>query len=147
MDEIDLAYLAGFIDGEGTITLSLLSNPKAFRTPELSVTSTDYYLLDSFVKRFGGSIQTKAPHKEHWKTGYAYRLKGDAAIAAIAALFPYLRHHVKRARATMILDHYKRLTKRNGKYSPEERRLKERFEDMFFALSSRGGDAWVLPPE
>ena len=138
ISEVDLAYLAGLIDGEGSITLFTTSNPKAFKIPCLSVTSTDRYLLEPLLV-FGGSIQTKGRNRPAGhRQAYDYRVKGLAAVEAIRQLFPYLRHFTKRSRAQLILDFYEVLTKRNGRYSEAERELKKRFEAMFLSLTSRG---------
>ncbi|ARK07486.1 hypothetical protein LAV_00110 [Sphingobium phage Lacusarx] len=142
--DTELAYLAGFLDGEGTIGLFKTSGANAFKVPCISVSSTDRYLLDAYVHRFGGHIQTKASKRpENHRQAYEYRLRGPKAICAISELFPYLRHHVKRARATMILEHFTKITKRNGKYTEAERAIKIRWEELFLSLSSRGGDAWT----
>lgn len=136
--DTDLAYLAGFVDGEGTISLYRTSNPKAFRVPLLSVSSTDRYLLESFM-RFGGCIYAKGRKRpEGHRQAFEYRLRGLAAIDAIEQLFPYLRHAVKRTRAIMIIDHYRGITKRNGKYTAAEFGIKKNFEEMFMSLTSRG---------
>lgn len=144
MDESELSYLAGFVDGEGSVTLFRTSNPNAFKIPCLSVTSTDRYLLEPFLA-FGGSIQTKGRKRpESHRQPYEFRVKGNQAVRALILLQPYLRHFVKRSRAQLVIDYYNQFTKRNGKYTERERELKERFEALFSGLTSRGEDVILL---
>lgn len=133
--DADLAYLAGLVDGEGTITLDRTSNPRAFRTPMLSISSTDRELVEAAANILGvGSVQTKSRCQvpEHHKTGYEYRVKCHAALYAIGLIRPYLRHPEKLRRANLLLSEYVALTRRNGKYSPSERAARLDLESRFF---------------
>lgn len=130
----DLAYLAGLVDGEGTITLDRTANPNAFRAPMLSISSTDRELVEAAAAILGvGSVQTKSRTRvpDHHRTGYEYRVKRHAALGAIALLRPYLRHPEKIRRANLLLGEYVVLTRRNGKYTEDERRAREDFERRF----------------
>ena len=44
LTELDKGYIAGIIDGEGSICLTK-HHPNEFRSPEISVTSTTYEIL------------------------------------------------------------------------------------------------------
>lgn len=131
----DLAYLAGLLDGEGTITLERSSNPRAFRAPLVSISSTDRELVDAALSIAGaGWVQTKKRAAQaHWKQGYEYRVKNAAAIELLGKLRPYLRCPAKVHRADMLLHEYGELTKRNGRYSEQERQAKLDFETRFLA--------------
>lgn len=122
--DLDLAYLAGLIDGEGTITLDRTANPRAFRAPMLSISSTDRELVDAAVQILGvGAVQVKSRSRapDHHKTGYEYRVKRNAALYALGLVRPYIRHPEKLRRANLLLAEYAQLTRRNGRYTPEER--------------------------
>jgi hypothetical protein len=105
-----------------------------FRSPELSISSTDPELLELPKQIFGGTIRHRAFTKEKWKVGLEYRIRGAAAIKAIQALRPWLRHPEKTRRADMILDEYSETVVRNGRYSPMQRAAKESFEARFFGF-------------
>jgi len=49
------AYVAGLIDGEGTITLSHDNSGDAYRAPVVSMTSTTRELVDLLHDEYGGS--------------------------------------------------------------------------------------------
>jgi hypothetical protein len=133
--DTDLAYLAGLLDGEGTITLATSSNPRAFRAPMVSISSTDQELVEAALAIAGaGWVQTKKRAAQaHWKQGYEYRVKNAAAIELLARLRPYLRCPAKVRRADMLIHEYGGLTKRNGRYSPGEREAKLAFEARLLA--------------
>lgn len=61
---VDKAYLAGLVDGEGTITLGY-KQKKAQRHLEISISNTDYELLDWVIKCVGvGKITSKVVHNK-----------------------------------------------------------------------------------
>lgn len=133
--DTDLAYLAGLLDGEGTITLAASSNPKAFRAPLVSISSTDQALVEAALAIAGsGWVQTKKRAAQaHWKQGYEYRVKNAAAIELLARLRPFMRCPAKMRRADMLLCDYALLTRRNGRYTEQERHSKLAFEAAFLA--------------
>lgn len=56
MTELERGYLAGIIDGEGSITLT---KDKQFRYPVLEVYSTTYQIVEYLKEHFGGVISKK----------------------------------------------------------------------------------------
>jgi len=130
LTEIDFAYIAGMIDGEGTITLTR-THPNQFRTPVLSLSSTTPELLLPAQEAFGGRVQTKKASKAHHAIPYEWRLRGHAALRAIERLLPYLRHPEKARRAKLLLGNYNRVTVRNGKYTESQRHQRLLFESEF----------------
>lgn len=136
-----LTYMAGIVDGEGTITLTPTSSSK-FRTPCLSVSNSELALLEPFLV-FGGRIMRKKKNCGHpnWKVIYEYRIRGDKALEAVGHLYPYLRHPEKIRRASMLLTTYKNTTKRNGKYNHIEYENKKNFEREF--LTATQGDVRI----
>lgn len=134
-NEIELAWLAGIVDGEGTITL-VRHNRNKFRSPVISVASTTYELLLE-VQRIagGGSISSKKVYATHHKPSWTWALQRRKALALIEALIPYLREPLKLTRAQFLLSNYSKCTSRNGKYTKEQLDLKEQMENSFFSLS------------
>ena len=53
-----------------------------------------------------------------YKDSYTYFVKYNEAIELIEELLPYLIIETKKKRANLLLDKYKRVTPRNGRYSP-----------------------------
>lgn len=128
----ELYYLAGLIDGEGTITLSKIHSNDRFRTPVISMASTTYELVEYLKNHYGGHITNRTIRSEHHKQSWVWQTKYSNAIKLCAKLSNLLREPSKKYRAKFITDNYPNLTKRNGKYSEEEIKAKILFEDQFF---------------
>jgi hypothetical protein len=131
----DAAYIAGLVDGEGTITLSK-RHAKDRRQLVVSIANTERPLLDFVLHRVGaGKITRKRTAARHHTASYCYSISNRQALSLVVQLQSYLRSH-KRDRAGLILSTYLQVTPRNGKYTPvmEQRRLE--FEQRFFAITS-----------
>lgn len=101
MSELDYAWAAGFIDGEGTITLALRKNARI--NPVVSVGHTDVRALYALREMFGGQVHTSRSATERHKAVYRWDLSTNQAVAAIKVLRPYLR--LKQAHADVVLLH------------------------------------------
>lgn len=135
MTETEKAYIAGIIDGEGSIML-IRAHPKEFPSPCISIASTTMELL-RWVKDTVGSgtiTHKKNYNPEVHKECYSYVLKFDAAINLMRDIYPYLIIKVKKKRAKLIIDKYKSVTPRNGRYSNEMLELKEKFYEEFMQI-------------
>jgi hypothetical protein len=133
MSKEDDIYAAGLIDGEGTITLSRL-NKSEYRAPIVSVPSTTPALVTTMKAMFGGFISKKS-NKEKHTPSQAWAARYDTAITCLERVTPYLREPEKIRRARLILNEYKKLTVRNGRYTEEQRAAKLDFERRFFEVS------------
>lgn len=125
-------YVAGIIDGEGTITLSRLHKTDKWRTPVVSVSSTTIEILNALVAVFGGHICKHKTYKRHHLPGFSWRVSGRKAVDVCAQLKPYLLVPSKRYRAELIATKYVACTPRNGKYTDTQKRKKQQFESAFF---------------
>jgi hypothetical protein len=131
----DAAYLAGLIDGEGTIALTR-KHAGEERQLVLSISSTEIDLLDWAQSATGvGKITRKRTVAQHHTPGLTYSVSNRQALAVIAAVAPYLRSY-KRHRAALVLDKYLAVTRRNGKYDAAALAAKRTFEDVFSAITA-----------
>ncbi|MCA1061284.1 LAGLIDADG family homing endonuclease [Rossellomorea aquimaris] len=135
MEDWEAAYLAGIIDGEGSITLTRMHD-KEHRRPCITVASTDYELLEYLQILTSGQITKKKNyHPDRHLDSYTLSVKAKNQVLYILKLvFPFLRVQKKKKRASWILDHYDRVTVRNGKYTPGNLKQKVTFEEEFFKL-------------
>ncbi len=133
MNDKDLYYTAGIIDGEGTITLTRLSK-KQHKSPIVSCSSTTIEILEYLKEIYGGFISKHKVYKEHHLQSWSWKLGSNKAIELLELIQPLLKEPKKSKRARFILDKYKSCTPRNGKYSNELKQLKEKFEEEFFLL-------------
>jgi hypothetical protein len=74
MEDWEAAYLAGIIDGEGTITLTRM-HEKEHRRPCITIASTDIELLTYLQKLTEGTINNKKNYNpDRHKDSYYYYL-------------------------------------------------------------------------
>jgi len=96
MRDIDIAYAAGFFDGEGCISISKNG------AVDIRITNTAKNVLVKFQNLFGGTIGNRTQKVN--KTQYAFCLYGENAIDFINLLKPYLVE--KLPQAETILEYY-----------------------------------------
>lgn len=134
MEILTIAYAAGLVDGEGTITL-IKGNSK-FRSPVVSMSSTTYELVDFMKSTFGGHISHHKTYKPHHKPSYSWKIGYNRAIWFLELVLPFLKEPEKKRRALLIISSYKNTTIRNGKYSQKMLTSKLAFESEFFHPST-----------
>lgn len=133
----EAGYIAGLIDGEGTVTLTR-RHKNEHRGLAVTISNTDQELLKEILKMIGTGKVTIQRNK-NGSLGYIYQVYYQQAFDLLAQIFPYLRTY-KQKRVKLILGNYKKLTPRNGKYSKQILMKKERFIKDFFAVpGSRKG--------
>jgi hypothetical protein len=116
--DIEAAYTAGIIDGEGSI--SLTKNRKSrWPSPQVSVSSNDRELLEWLRERFGGSIIIKKPRQLTHSVSYNWKLTDRRALLLLQLVYPYLVILRKKIRAELLLTSYLECTPRNGRYSKD----------------------------
>lgn len=129
---VEAAYIAGLVDGEGTIALTRKYRHQN-RQLTLSISSTEPAMLRYVLRTIGaGRITTKRTYRSNHSPSYTYAVSNRQALDVIGQVFPYLRSY-KLKRAKLVLNEYIQLTPRNGKYSPEMARARERFICRFLA--------------
>ena len=136
LSETDAAYLAGLIDGEGTIALTRLHRGQN-RQLVVSVSSTERTLLEWVLHTTRvGKITSKRTSAAHHAPGLTYTVANRQALALLLQVTPHLKSY-KADRARLVLDHYLRLTPRNGKYDDALRAERSDFEQRFAQISVR----------
>jgi len=127
----EAAYVAGIIDGEGTITLTRTHRGEN-RRPVISISSTERPLL-SYVRQVvdAGRITNKMRTREHHSPSYAFTLSSRKALALFSQVSPFLQTY-KAGRARLLLEEYLQVTPRNGRYTATQRDRRAAFEIRFF---------------
>jgi|SRR5690606_1714061 len=116
--DTEIAYLAGIIDGEGSIYIGNFScNPKTklpYYQTNMQVTNTNKNLINWLKKIFGGLIN-KRTTKQHANNSrmqaYTWTATGDRLTHLCELMLPYLQ--CKRKQAEIMLEMRKTYTK-NG---------------------------------
>jgi hypothetical protein len=97
----EAAYVAGIVDGEGTITLTRIHRGEN-RRPVVSISSTERVLLEYVLLVVGaGRITNKRRSRAHHSASFAYVISSRNALALLSQLVPYL-HTYKRDRASLL---------------------------------------------
>ena len=126
------AYIAGLVDGEGTITLTAQHRGENRRLV-VSISNTELPLLEYVRQHVGvGQITSKRTYNRKHSPSYTYVVTSRQALTLLGQLVPYLRSY-KARRAHLALDNYINLTPRNGKYTPAVKRARLQFENKFLA--------------
>jgi hypothetical protein len=127
------AYIAGLIDGEGTITLTSEHRGERRRLV-VSIANTEMALLSFVLEATGvGKITKKKITKAEHTPSFSSRVTSPQALSLLAQIWPHLRSY-KAKRAELALVHYTRLTPRNGKYSKGLASQRDEFESEFLAV-------------
>lgn len=135
MTETEKAYIAGIIDGEGSIML-IRFHSNQLPSPCISISSATIELLEWIkTKVNAGSIKNKKNYKPNkHKDSFTYELKYNKAFDLLNDIYPYLIIKAKKKKAELILNTYKIITSRNGRYSPEQIEAKENFYKEFMSI-------------
>lgn len=140
-------WLAGFVDGEGSIGLNRERDPRkhddyfAYR-PALQVVNTDRFSIEYIAQKIGsGSVVTVKPRNEKHKTQWRYHLRERHAVERVlTAIAPHLR--IKLPQTVWLLQYIRNrmMAPRRGwfiGYEPTDHFIYQQLQ----ALNRRGPDA------
>lgn len=141
MKKTDLAYYAGFFDGEGSIGIYFKNYKTGFSpTLRISLTNTNIWILQSFKFAFNGSIGPPSNSGFNkgrtpvWKWGASHR----QALYFLEAIVPYLK--LKRAEAELAIKFQKAKAPKGTKTTPEHKALEE--AQMILMKSYKSKKTW-----
>ena len=134
------AYIAGLIDGEGTITLSRLHSGENRRLV-VSIANTELQILQFVLHHVrAGKITNKRVISDRHTPSFCYAVTSTQALDLLRQVAPWLQSY-KRLRAELALRCYAALTPRNGKYSEDLLHRRQKSEQALLALKSVQDDA------
>jgi len=101
LSDIDLSYIAGFFDGEGSITIHHNCRPSPRgkspnHTLQVSIGNTDPSILILIHKNFGGSILARKRRPGH-RDVTQWAIRAALALPFLEAIRPFLRMKSKQA--------------------------------------------------
>ena len=97
---MNLAYLAGIIDGEGCIGFTRV---RGQLIPRITVTNTDRCLIEDLKHYFGGHIIYRKAHQSGWKPSMHWTLQNSNAVKLLDKVYKYLR--IKKNQAACLFLH------------------------------------------
>lgn len=116
------AYIAGIIDGEGTVTLTRRHKNET-PSPNVSIANTNIKMLEWIRERIGnGIIVKRSKRKTHHSNSYVLILSDCNAMKLLADIKDFLI--IKKPHVELILKHYKKVTPRNGRYTKKQAEMK-----------------------
>jgi hypothetical protein len=96
----DAAYIAGFIDGEGTIMLIDRANGSVGLL--VTIANTKRPVMDWIVAVTGvGRNFTRSPRNPKHATAYWWQASGEAGASVLTQIYPYLKIKHEHARMAM----------------------------------------------
>jgi len=137
LQNTEAAYIAGLIDGEGTVTLSKRHRNEN-RQLVISISNNEKAILEYILLVAGVGILTKKrTYAAHHSINFTYKVSNRQAYCLLQQILPYLKSH-KKDRALLVLDKYLKLTPRNGKYTTRMKLERANFITEFFRISPSG---------
>jgi len=118
----DLAYYAGFFDGEGSIMITHRTK-KHYHTLEIRITNTNYQVLKQFEDCFGGGVYKGSVINWRYKPRWQWCISASKALAFLKLIYPYLRLKKKEAETAIEFQE----GRKQGEQSVEKHR-KEHFQ-------------------
>jgi hypothetical protein len=134
-EELEFAYLAGIIDGEGTISVCMVHRPDGVNALHkmLGVFNTNYTLIAWLKERFGGVVHSRT-RSDKWKQEHQLKWSAEEASELLAKVLPYLV--IKKEQAEIFIQLHK--TKGVTKVSAEVQELREKLVNRCQELNKRG---------
>lgn len=143
--DLEKAYLAGIIDGEGSIGVCQQKRGTRSAYVRLLVTGTDKNLLEWLMKNFDGNFYWKPKENENWKPEFIWRVSGKKAIIIIKEVLPFLVIKKKQASVALAIERIRGNSKtislgyRKGwSYVPNTLRIIALLHSRMKALNRRG---------
>lgn len=134
MEEVEKAYVAGIVDGEGTVTL-MKHHKNETHIPFVGIANNNLELLKWVKSLVGGNICSKKKKLPHHADSYVLNIRQDRALRFLNEIKQYLI--IKRQQAELITAKYKSVTNRAGRYTPEMLAKKEELVAEIRRLNQR----------
>lgn len=104
--DIDKAYLAGMIDGEGAIYICKYVRKDHGRVysvnsfiADVSISNTNLAVIEWMQSLWGGYLNARKPRESRYRINYQLVWRRDAALRIIEDVLPYLR--IKKVQAKL----------------------------------------------
>ena len=138
MRDIDAAYLAGYIDGDGHIGITLKKRPLGGKQHlvQMEIASTEKNVPEMAFLEFGGSLGLRrryGKNKDLWR----WIITGKKTASVINVVKKYMV--LKIDQADIALRFVDTIKQRGSKLTEQEFAHRENLRGMILALNERGG--------
>ncbi len=144
MTDVQKAYLAAMIDGEGCFTISRsVAKGRTRHVPKILVmnTSSDLLVFLQWISGGTGSVNGRQPKNKAWKMCWCWQIASRSAMELCAVIAPWLI--LKREQASLMLQFRTQAHGRRG-IGPEDEAIRAdqaRIYEEMKRLNLRGSDS------
>ena len=137
-------YIAGFLDADGSVSLEKRGIGENWsRSPSAKFYNCDKGILEAIQKKYPlGRLNATKPKKANHNVSYVLGYMGDSALEILEQVLPHMLHGKKVERTRLIIEGYKRLTPRNGKYTEDQIKEKLELVEQVMGMTMRGNGAY-----
>ena len=134
---MNIDYISGFFDADGSITMSRAKSSDKFRTLKIDFTNTKLEILleiQKFLHDEHGislAISTKPAKKSTHSVSYTLSASSNINCYKLCNLIKSC-HPMKKHRIAVVLKYHRQVTVRNGKYNKRQERRRLAYERLFF---------------
>lgn len=140
MSKLTSAYLAGLVDGEGSISFILRKEPKwsagIYYQPRLRIAMIDKAIIDWLQSSFGGYISERKFENPKYNTAYCWEVSSTRCENVLRAIYPYLR--IKKPQCDVAFKKFNFKKSGNYRWTPEEMEYLASLHQEMKRLNKRG---------
>ena len=144
-----LAYAAGLIDGEGSISIQSRYGEQYSIEVAIGMTIKAIGVLEQMKARFGGTICKMRGQTDKWESAKKWRIGGEDAANFLIQILPYLMLKQKQALTAIQLDTMRREIGWNQKSLKQAQILKLKINELNKKgpLAQNAGAGWYEDPD
>ena len=138
------SYLAGFIDGEGCLTIQTprrRADGSRYLRPKIQVTNTNRTILDICLEEWGGYVTFHQPKNKKWRRRFDWAIEHPVDVLyCLDCIERFLILKRKQAKNLRRLSEFLSSRKKYSYYSPEEIAITEAMRVESSLLNRKGND-------
>lgn len=144
---VSVEYLAGFIDGEGSLSLSRIPRGQSYLEycARVTISNTNRAILREIKEVWGGTIHSMGVRNSRWKPGFVLVWTNAAAARLLRRARRHLRLKSQHAEALLeFTEHLQKCKRRRDEagrllpYSKQEMELRKAFFGRLKRLNRKG---------
>lgn len=132
MNPIDLAWAAGFFDGEGSIFIQ--NKGKGITSLRITTSQVNPLPIAKFFELFGGHTSYQTPKNKNWNPQWKWEQDSRSASETLEKLLPYLI--VKKEVALLALE-FQAQKRKGRKLTQSDRELEALFKSRITFLNKQ----------
>lgn len=128
IEEVELAWLAGLFEGEGSISFAA----RGYHNLNVTVANSDLYLIEPFSRSFGGKVYDR---ELYGQSGLIWRINGKKALDFLADISPFF-HSKRRQKQVSIALQYP-VGQSGVRVSEKDLSTRKEIQEQVMALNRR----------